>query len=81
MTYEEANEVLFPFIKDAPCINDFSISDRTLNSNDFTIKVMEMEVTNKIINVLYSRRTKIEFSDEASWLNEAGSFEIFLSFV
>ena len=62
MTYQEAEEVLFPFIKDAPCMKEFIISDRTLNSCDFTIKVMEEEDNEKITNVLYSKRTKLEFS-------------------
>ena len=48
MTYQEAEEVLFPFIKDAPCMKEFIISDRTLNSSEFTIKVMEEEENERL---------------------------------
>ena len=56
MTYTEADVELFPFITDAPCLNEFIISNETLKSPDFMEKLMEREDNEKIINALYSLR-------------------------
>ena len=45
------------------------------------IKVMEKVENEKIINALYSQRKHLDFSNVSSWLNEAGNFEKFISFV
>ena len=47
MTNQEANEVLFPFINDAPCLNELVISDGTLKRCDFMIKLMEKSIMKK----------------------------------
>ena len=46
--------MIFPFINDAPCLNEFVISDEILKSYDFMIRVMEKADNEKIINALYS---------------------------
>ena len=81
MKFEEASEVLFPFINDAPCLNEFIISEITLDdSKNFMIKVMEKEDNDKIINVLYSKRKNFSFN-RALWLKDTENFERFLALI
>ena len=55
VTQMVANEVLFPFIDDAPCLNELIFKEFTPhNRDDIMIKVMEKEDDGKTINLLYS---------------------------
>ena len=79
VTFIVANELLFPFINDAPCLNELIIKESTLhNRDDIMIKVMEKEDDGKTINVLYSQTKTLSFYS-TSWLKATGNFERFVS--
>ena len=70
--FEEASEILFPFINDAPCLSEFILSEKSQEfSQNFMIKVMERDFNEKIINVLYSKRKNLDLRGLSEWLKVA----------
>ena len=78
---QESKDLLFPILKDAQSLESFKISSTNLFKPEFIQAIMEDEMSEKIIKVLYFEGELKLLDDFESWEIQSESFSKLLEFI
>ena len=78
---QESKDLLFPILKEAQSLESFKISSTNLFKPDFIQAIMEDDMNEKIIKVLYFEGELKLLDDFESWEIQSESFSKLLEFI